>query len=112
MRSIFLILASLFYGAAYSQQSSAFTHITTEDGSGLASNVVRSIYQDHKGFMWVGTANGLQRFDGSKFIQFVASGDRMPHSAIITILPVDNVKLFLVTDNPREFGVFDPVRFN
>ncbi len=34
---------------------------------GLAHNSVRSIYQDAKGFVWLGTLHGLSRFDGSQF---------------------------------------------
>jgi hypothetical protein len=31
----------------------AFTHITTDDGIGLVSNLVTSLYQDEKGYMRV-----------------------------------------------------------
>ncbi|WP_442587722.1 two-component regulator propeller domain-containing protein [Pedobacter sp. AW31-3R] len=34
---------------------------------GLFSNTVTSVTQDKKGFMWFGTRNGLNRFDGSVF---------------------------------------------
>jgi len=34
---------------------------------GLSDNRVRAVMQDEKGFVWVGTANGLNRFDGYSF---------------------------------------------
>jgi ligand-binding sensor domain-containing protein len=34
---------------------------------GLSHNQVLSIAQDKRGFMWFGTENGLNRFDGYKF---------------------------------------------
>jgi signal transduction histidine kinase/ligand-binding sensor domain-containing protein/DNA-binding response OmpR family regulator len=34
---------------------------------GLSNNMVTSIIQDKKGFMWIGTRNGLNRFDGVAF---------------------------------------------
>jgi len=34
---------------------------------GLSNETVRSIYQDRKGFMWFGTLDGLNRFDGYSF---------------------------------------------
>lgn len=43
-----------------------FESITNKDG--LSHNTVRSIMQDSRGFMWIGTINGLNRYDGHKFI--------------------------------------------
>ena len=44
----------------------AFRHYTTRDG--LASNTVQALIQDHRGLIWMGTANGLDSFDGREFI--------------------------------------------
>ncbi len=35
-----------------------------DDEQGLSNNTVRSIFQDHKGFIWLGTFDGLNRYDG------------------------------------------------
>lgn len=45
-----------------------FSHIKSEDG--LASNSVFSIVQDDRGFLWFGTYNGLNRYDGYKIIAY------------------------------------------
>lgn len=42
-----------------------FSHITTQQG--LSSNKVHRVLQDSRGFYWIATANGLNRFDGSSF---------------------------------------------
>jgi len=42
-----------------------FEHLTVEDG--LSSNCVNAILQDNRGFMWFGTTNGLNRWDGYEF---------------------------------------------
>src|SRR5689334_16959673 len=34
---------------------------------GLSNNAVTCIYQDHQGFMWFGTYDGLNRYDGYNF---------------------------------------------
>lgn len=39
-----------------------FKHLEVKDG--LSNNQVNSIYKDSKGFMWFGTASGLNRYDG------------------------------------------------
>jgi signal transduction histidine kinase/ligand-binding sensor domain-containing protein len=41
---------------------------TIDDG--LAQNFVTSVAQDRAGFVWVGTARGLQRFDGYSFLAY------------------------------------------
>ena len=62
---------SLFVPAAVAghgiEQSSdiRFQHITTHDG--LSHNSVSSIYQDQKGFLWFGTMDGLNQYDGYRF---------------------------------------------
>jgi len=42
-----------------------FTHYTADDG--LSQNRVMDIMQDHKGFMWFATWDGLNKFDGKHF---------------------------------------------
>jgi len=45
-----------------------FKHFDINDG--LSQNTVLSIFQDRQGFMWFGTKNGLNRFDGLTFKVF------------------------------------------
>lgn len=45
-----------------------FKYYMVEDG--LSSNTVYDILQDSKGFVWIGTENGLNRFDGYRFVSF------------------------------------------
>ncbi len=37
---------------------------------GLSNNAVTSIYQDRRGFVWVGTYDGLNRYDGYDFLVY------------------------------------------
>ena len=50
------------------QPSLRFQNFTQKDG--LSSNYILSIQQDHQGFIWVGTENGLNRLDGKNVLQF------------------------------------------
>lgn len=42
------------------------SHLT--DRNGLSQNTVRCMMQDSKGFMWMGTVNGLNRYNGKEFV--------------------------------------------
>lgn len=58
-------MAVFLTGASASELDSRVKHISATDG--LASNNVHCIAKDHNGYIWVGTDNGLCRFDGYHF---------------------------------------------
>ena len=45
-----------------------FEHLSTQNG--LSHNSVIEIVQDRQGFMWFGTLNGLDRYDGYRFTAY------------------------------------------
>ncbi|UZO82309.1 ATP-binding protein [Aquimarina sp. ERC-38] len=61
----FLILLILEPFTAYTQNALNFEHLTTENG--LSQSDVNTIFQDDDGFMWFGTHDGLNRYDGYEF---------------------------------------------
>lgn len=44
----------------------SFYHLTTQDG--LINNTINCIHQDKRGFMWFGTKNGINIYNGNTFI--------------------------------------------
>lgn len=45
-----------------------FEHI--QEQQGLSQNLINTIFQDRDGFLWIGSYEGLNRFDGSHFAVF------------------------------------------
>ncbi len=56
---------------------------------GLSEQKVYSLIQDSKDYIWLGTANGVSRFDGKKFENF-SSGDGLASGGVKSILEVSN----------------------
>ncbi|MBK8846005.1 MAG: hypothetical protein IPO27_05280 [Bacteroidetes bacterium] len=52
------------------------------DLDGLSSNGICVLYQDTAGFLWVGTSNGLNRFDGTTFKKYFARIPNFENSLI------------------------------
>jgi two-component sensor histidine kinase/ligand-binding sensor domain-containing protein len=66
----FTAIVIIFFIDVYSlERDIQFTHLTTEDG--LSLNVVTEVLQDSRGFLWFGTYNGLNRYDGYNFKTFL-----------------------------------------
>jgi ligand-binding sensor domain-containing protein len=63
-----------------------FEHLTIEDG--LSQNAGLTIFQDSKGFLWIGTQDGLNRYDGYTFKIFKRDADNpnsLSHNSILAI---------------------------
>ncbi|HVF80719.1 MAG TPA: two-component regulator propeller domain-containing protein [Flavisolibacter sp.] len=69
MRQLFL-LQLFFIGLQLQAQppSLFFEKVTVQNG--LSHNKVNCILQDKRGFIWVGTDDGLNRYDGKSFVHF------------------------------------------
>ena len=80
-KPLFIFLLSLLAGQLAGQQLAEkyFDHYTT--AAGLSHNTVSGIGQDATGYLWVATASGLNRFDGSNFVQFHSNDDSLSLAA-------------------------------
>lgn len=64
----FLLFLIVFPFTAHTQNSAAFSHISLREG--LSQSVVLDVLQDSAGFLWAATQDGLNRFDGNRFIVY------------------------------------------
>ena len=66
MRKTLLTLVSIWVASiAFAQNGKLFN-----TDNRLSSSFVQDIYQDHDGFLWISTRNGLNRYDGYNFKVF------------------------------------------
>ncbi|MEM6343704.1 MAG: two-component regulator propeller domain-containing protein [Bacteroidota bacterium] len=65
---IFLAMLGAWGGLRAQTSQIAFRPLSQKDG--LSQNIVRAVMQDQYGFMWFGTENGLNRYDGYTFQHF------------------------------------------
>jgi len=87
-----------------------FTHFSTIDG--LASNFVNNAVQDDKGFIWIATIDGLQRYDGNKFITFKSKSSNpssIPGDRISKVLKDEKGNLWVLAKNKT--GIFNTNNF-
>jgi signal transduction histidine kinase/ligand-binding sensor domain-containing protein/CheY-like chemotaxis protein len=72
---------------ALGAQGDKFRHLRSDDG--IAGNWVQAITQDSRGFMWFGTAEGANRYDGYYMETFRhAKGDvrSLPHNTVLSLI--------------------------
>ena len=103
MKNTFCVLACFFI-TIFCQAQSVEEHYYFKNLSirnGLSQNTVNAILQDRKGFMWLGTKDGLNRYDGLSFRKFKhdAANPRSIGNSFITSLYEDfNGNIWVGTD--------------
>ena len=81
------------------QRHVIFDRLGTEDG--LSQAVVTSVVQGASGFIWIGTAEGLNRYDGYSFETFYHTDDAprsLSHDHVWDLLVDSNGTLWIGTD--------------
>ncbi len=70
---IYTLLLSLITLISLYAQDLKFNHLTIDNG--LSQNTVNTIFQDHKGMIWIGTGDGLNKYDGYDFVIYRKDGN-------------------------------------
>lgn len=101
--------SGLFAATDFSTRS--FHTITSSNG--LSSNIVNVIYKDKRGFLWIGTQTGLDRFDGI----YITNYPQLSGQSILSICESDSVNLWIGTDKglirfDRKHGTVHPIPLN
>ena len=107
MRNLFFILLCLLfiYKSTLGQAPSTFTENkyfrTISIDQGLSQNTVFAIQQDQLGFIWVGTQEGLNRYDGKTFTIYrpQKKDNNSLFSSYIRSLFVDSIGMLWIGGN-------------
>jgi len=108
LKRLLLAFVICLNGIAGFSQSSKITTYTTKDG--ISSNDINTIGQDSRGFLWIGTDNGLDRFDGNNFTVFShnpADSTSIAGNQVQTIFLDKKDRLWLGTN--EGISLYDPV---
>lgn len=76
-----------------------FDKLTSQDG--LSQNTVTSMLQDNLGFVWIGTQNGLNRYDASNFKTYKSDKNQnsIPDNYITFLLQTEDNFIWIGTQN-------------
>ncbi len=102
MRRCFLLL--FFLGIFFfdgNSQNESFRFNRLSDNTNLSQSWVRCFYQDDTGFIWVGTSNGLNRFDGLEFKKLFGNSDNeinFGNTAVNSLIKKNTNEFWIATD--------------
>ncbi len=88
-----------------------FNRLTTAEGL-PSNNILSSVVRDSKGFVWIGTANGLSRYDGYGFKTYrnVPNDSTSLSSSMIMMVKEDSKHRLWVGTWDAGLSLYDPVR--
>jgi len=74
MKKLFLLISVLLFALfSTAQYHFSFSHFTSDNG--LSQNSITAMMKDRKGYLWFGTRDGLNKFDGSNFTLYNSKPD-------------------------------------
>ncbi len=100
LRCLLVFCYSLISLGLFAQQSTKLIQISKErltTENGLANNNIRNILQDQRGFLWLGTEEGLQRYDGHSFKLFSKRPNSLRDNRIKTLYQNNSGQIWVGT---------------
>ncbi|MEO6638688.1 MAG: two-component regulator propeller domain-containing protein, partial [Ginsengibacter sp.] len=91
---LLLLFASLINFVTAQKQ--IFNNYTVNDG--LVSNSIRRIFQDSKGFLWIGTWEGISKYDGNTFTNYTTANG-LSHNLVNDFCELNNGRIFVAFNN-------------
>lgn len=113
MRHIILIILLLAFTFSSIRASKEINYSINSFSieNGLTQNDVTAITQDHTGFIWMSTNNGLNRFDGYRIATFKHSLDSLRSSIssnLITSIVTDSANCLWIANKKKGIDCYNP----
>lgn len=102
-RILFVLFLVLIHSSGFTQ---TFEFSNYSSSQGLVHKSVYSICQDADGFLWIGTANGLSRFDSYDFKNFTHSSEKqsaLHGTTVYKVIEGSGQRMWLSTDAGLEY---------
>jgi ligand-binding sensor domain-containing protein len=97
---IFILICHIAFYASTQHTDLYFEHIDYDES--FSQSMISSIYQTEKGFIWMGTKNGLVRYDGYNFLRYtrdINGEGSISNNYINVIYEDDEENLWICTNN-------------
>jgi sugar lactone lactonase YvrE len=97
----------------------SYVYLHLDQENGLASNHVLAVLQDRQGYLWLGTSNGLQRYDGRQFLHYrhePGNPNSLPADLVESLLEDPSGNIWIVSGGrvarfAPPHGTFRPVKW-
>lgn len=100
-----LYLVCTLVSSALGKETMLYHRYTTQDG--LSHRFISMFVQDDEGYIWMGTWNGLCRFDGNRFETFNITSDSTKLGRILGVRVTQEGMLRIQNQNSESF-IFNP----
>ena len=91
----------LWLGVSFAQAglvASQYAFRSIDSSRGLSNNSVNAILQDRLGFIWLGTKDGLDRYDGVSFLSFTKEKGTLGNSFVTSLYEDRSGNIWIGTD--------------
>ncbi len=98
--SLLSVLLFFFCSLSFARNYQQFSSLSSEDG--LSQNSAICILQDNEGFIWVGTRDGLNRYNGYEFLTFQSIENdftSISNNRILSLVEDDRGRIWVGTAN-------------
>lgn len=99
LHSLSILIVFIFHTFyVFADLNEGYAFRSLDINNGLSQNTVHAILQDKQGFMWFGTKDGLDRYDGISFRAFMKESGTLGNNFITSLYEDQQGQIWIGTD--------------